>query len=856
MSALCALLRRLSKIAGFAVLLLVLPGEVCGQNAPHLEGYRYLSPVPGASYVSQQTRYVLVRFEQVTPMAITNLLTDFITVDSSKSGNHSGTTRVATDGRTVIFQIRDDFLTNELVTVTLNPQMAQDAAAPVAPYQYQFMVTAPMPGSVPLTETAVTSAKISPPQIDQEQNPRSMVDSSPGRNITPHRPMVSANGVSVPSDFPRVTISVNNNPSPGCLFLENALDGVTPYTMLLNNQGLPVWYRRGRMSDFKNQKNGMITWCVQDAAGVGTFYEADQNLNVMQTYVATNGYSTDGHDFKVLPDGRYFLIGFRNNSVNLGQYIANRGMVVVTETVVQGFTAAGELIFQWRSWDNYDIRNQVPLGNTDLAHMNGIDIDEDGNVLVSSRHLSEVTKINIDSGDIIWRLGGAHNSFAFVNDPLNGTSYQHNISVLGNGHYMVFDNGDYHVPTVSRAVEYQLNLTNMTATMVWQFRDNPDKYTFWMGNAQRLASGNTFIDFVLAQYPKAIEVDTNGVKHFELSLVPGSTSYRAFRFPWNGAVAAPYLILEPQPANVTLLFNKFGDTNVDYYRIYGGPEPHPTTILAESAVTMKQLSNVQNGLYYFRVTAVNQDGMESPFSNEESLNVNLPLAGVNTVSNGDFSQGTNRWTVSLSGGAAASWNANDAIGTFNITNGGPALSSVQLAQGSHSLIQSNTYIIEFDAWASQSRYIGVQVAQTTTPFADYSQIQDPFLTPNHNHYRYAFTMKQPSDFSAKLLFNLGGSAASVYLDNISLTGVAPGDLNLDGRVDFLDLSGFSENWLKQQNGLPGDLNADGKIDFNDFNILGANWTGIAGTAQNVSKNLQPPPIPHQSRLPNGTGREQ
>ena len=75
------------------------------------------------------------------------------------------------------------------------------------------------------------------------------------------------------------------------------------------------------------------------------------------------------------------------------------------------------------------------------------------------------------------------------------------------------------------------------------------------------------------------------------------------------------------------------------------------------------------------------------------------------------------------------------------------------------------------------------------------------------------------------IFNLGGSTAGVFLDNVSLYYCAPGDLNADGRVDLLDLQLLTQDWLKQQSGLPADLNGDGKVDFGDFGILGENWSG-------------------------------
>jgi len=807
-------------VIGFA---LVLGANLArAQSEARQAGYLYLSPVPGASYVSAQTRFVLVRFENVAPAQVTNLTTDFITVIGANSGAHLGTTRVASDGRTVIFTMSTDFSQNELVTVTLNPQVDPESGGTVQPYDYEFMITASFAGPM-------VSAGFSPSQPGAAGDP---VDggnppddpnqgSGPGQNEVSATAVIMPNGVSVPGDFPTVMITVNSNPSPGYLFLETGVSSPAKYTMMLDNSGHPVWYRRGRMYDFKIQKNGIITWCIDPSSGGFTAF--DQDFNYLGTYTTVNGYLTDGHDLKVFADGSYLMLGYRVNTVDMRLYVpGGNPNASVRETVVQQFTAAGDLILQWRAWDNYDIR----LSGTDFPHMNALDMDVDGNILVSARHLNEVTKINRDTGEIMWRLSGANSSFVFVNDPLNGASYQHDISALGNGHYMVFDNGNTRTPAVSRAVEYVLDLTNMTATLFWQFRDTPDKYTSWLGNAQRLPSSNTLINFARAQYPKAIEVDANGFKHFELSLSTNSDAYRAFRFPWNGTVTVPYLIVEPQLDNVTLIFNKFGDTNVAYYRIYGGTSPQPTTLLATATTTLKRLMNLENGSrYYFRVTAVNKQGVESGYSNEENLPVTILQPGDQMVLNGDFAQSTTSWIWTLGTGASAQRRITNGVVYFDILNGGATLASVQLRQAGIPLIQGKKYVFEFDAWSQAPRYIEAKLAQLASPNANYSGNDVLFLTPIPTHYRYVFTMQQTSDLNANVMFNLGSSAFDVYLDNVLLFNAAAGDFNLDRKVDVQDLKVMTSDWLKKQNGLTPDLDANGQVDFNDFSILGADWRG-------------------------------
>lgn len=103
--------------------ILVLPCRNLPAQGPEEKGYLYLSPVPDAPYVSQNTQFILVRFTDISPADLTNM-ESFITVTGTSSGNHSGTAKIAGDNRTVIFEINGIFYPNELVTVSLEPETA------------------------------------------------------------------------------------------------------------------------------------------------------------------------------------------------------------------------------------------------------------------------------------------------------------------------------------------------------------------------------------------------------------------------------------------------------------------------------------------------------------------------------------------------------------------------------------------------------------------------------------------------------------------------------------------------------------------------------------------------------------
>jgi len=187
----------------------------------------------------------------------------------------------------------------------------------------------------------------------------------------------------------------------------------------------------------------------------------------------------------------------------------------------------------WNTFEHLDVTEgaaDVDLHAADLNpwHGNAIDIDHDGHLLVSFRNSDQIVKVNAQTGEIIWRLGGKKSSFAFVNDHLNGFSHQHGIRRLPNGNVILFDNGNLHSPPASRAVEYHLDESAKTATLVWEYRHEPPLYSFALGFAQRLSNGNTLICFGAAQ--RIIEVDPAGMKVWDVKIEePNRFVYRAFR---------------------------------------------------------------------------------------------------------------------------------------------------------------------------------------------------------------------------------------------------------------------------------------------------------------------------------------
>jgi len=75
----------------------------------------------------------------------------------------------------------------------------------------------------------------------------------------------------------------------------------------------------------------------------------------------------------------------------------------------------------------------------------------------------------------------------------------------------------------------------------------------------------------------------------------------------------------------------------------------------------------------------------------------------------------------------------------------------------------------------------------------------------------------------------GGSiatTATITTATTTLNVVKKADVNIDGKVDFLDFNSLMVHWGQSGASVTGDFNSDNIVDFLDFNMLMVNWTKI------------------------------
>ena len=318
----------------------------------------------------------------------------------------------------------------------------------------------------------------------------------------------------LPAALEGVRLDIAGAPPAGYVITEVTRD-TSAMVLAFDGTGRVAWYRifAARPGEVAMQTeqlpNGDYTVYVGASTGWqpvdGRFIEFRPDGEIVRTYAAAAPYYTDSHELLLSLAGggvtAAHLYGYELRTVDLTALGGRPDQLVAGHTLLRQ-TESGAAQFAWSAWDHFSIADWmfVPpnLGSytsIDFDHPNSLALDRDGNYIVSFASLGEITKIDAITGQVLWRLGGRHNEFTLVDDPLGGFGFQHDVRVLDNGDLLFFDNGLLHSPQESRAVQYRLDLQARTATLIWQYRHAPPVFNPFVGSVQRLRNGNTLVGY-------------------------------------------------------------------------------------------------------------------------------------------------------------------------------------------------------------------------------------------------------------------------------------------------------------------------------------------------------------------------
>jgi hypothetical protein len=140
-------------------------------------------------------------------------------------------------------------------------------------------------------------------------------------------------------------------------------------------------------------------------------------------------------------------------------------------------------------WALTVVESQDDTAHFDWTHANSLVLSEDGSAwYLGVRHFDALLKIDRESGDLLWTLGGPYSDFQ-ATEPGTELSHPH-LSQVEEGRALFFDNGSHHSPPGSRLVQLVFDDQAMEVSMESELRAPDGSYIPELGDAIRTPEGN------------------------------------------------------------------------------------------------------------------------------------------------------------------------------------------------------------------------------------------------------------------------------------------------------------------------------------------------------------------------------
>jgi hypothetical protein len=332
-----------------------------------------------------------------------------------------------------------------------------------------------------------------------------------------------------------------------------------PGPVVVDDAGSPVWIRpiagkktlNLRMASYRGVP--VLTWwegTIVRGTGQGEYVIVDGSYREVARVQAQNGLQGDLHEFIVTPQGTALFTAYADHPVPPAfastlptpppsPSPAASNLPALYESIIQEVDiATGRLLFEWHSADHIgpDESYAVPPNDQsfDYFHLNSIDVEPDGNLLISARHTCALYKIDRSNGQIIWRLGGKRSDFAL--GPGASFAWQHDARRQPDGTITVFDDGSNGAGTAptegySRGIRLAVDETAMNVRLITAY-SHPPILAGSQGSMEPLENGNVFVGW--GDQPYFTEFRADGTIALDARLPNGASSYRALRFVWPG----------------------------------------------------------------------------------------------------------------------------------------------------------------------------------------------------------------------------------------------------------------------------------------------------------------------------------
>ncbi|MEV4420581.1 arylsulfotransferase family protein [Patulibacter sp. NPDC049589] len=392
-------------------------------------------------------------------------------------------------------------------------------------------------------------------------------------------------------DLTPPSVRVTTKPSavaPGSLFVAPKGGDEQRGPMIYDDTGQLVYFQPVKTGqtvlDFRAQTyrgEPVLTWwqgVAKRGYGEGHGVVYDARYHPIATVEAAGGRKMDFHEFTITPQNTALIDTYRIVRQDLRSVKGGKKNDLAMENTVQEVDiATGELLWEWVANDDiaptesYDVVPRRAAFPYDYLHLNSVNLDTDGNVVVSSRAAHALYKLERGTGRLLWRLGGKKSDFAM--GPGTRTAWQHDAEPQGDGTFTVFDNNaDEPAPgKETRGVQLKVDESARTVSLLRQWTNPKSQLSPSQGNLQALPGGDVLMGWG-GTATNLTEFSATGAVQFEASFTNRNVeTYRAYRLPWTAQPTSPPKAAARRSGRSTAVRVSWnGATTVASWRVLGG----------------------------------------------------------------------------------------------------------------------------------------------------------------------------------------------------------------------------------------------------------------------------------------------
>lgn len=417
--------------------------------------------------------------------------------------------------------------------------------------------------------------------------------------------------------------------APGYIFIAPKMVVAQAGPMIMDNRGEVVWFKplntRG-VTDFRMQHyrgKPVLTWwrgrLSDQGVGDGWYVMYDTDYKPIAEVRPGNGLVGDVHEFLLTKRNTAVFTIYHRLPVDLAPIGGPKEGKIFDGIVQEVDIRTRKVLFEWHSYPRVGVKESYapppdPKKGADAApmdyfHINSIDVEPNGNFLVSARNTHAIYEIDRKTKKILWRLGGKRSSFKMG----SGTSFawQHDARRQRDGTITLFDNGAAPpVEKFSRILVLRVNTKTKTATLVRSYHHPDMLLAPFEGNAQFLPDGHVVVGW--GAWPYVSEFSKSGKLLYDAYFGDGNQppqdadSYRAYRFTWDGRPTdRPAVVIADDTAYVS--WN--GATEVARWRVLSGPSAGRLTTLETVAKDgFETPIRLKKSAAFYAVRALDRDG--------------------------------------------------------------------------------------------------------------------------------------------------------------------------------------------------------------------------------------------------------